>query len=210
MLLALCKSARFLYQFPRSREIYRETYKCAFRSSSVRIARCTYAGLFAIIWRVFFKNIGVEMAIDKDEWLKDRIQNLQSIKNKTEPQELLVLLYEKPDRSAQDEKNLAALIRLEKASVKLAKEKSAVFNALNAQKKAEVQAERKARTHELCNSAGLLILAGLVDTKTGTPTIDKAELLGALLGLAKVPKEDSRRGDWKRVGAALLAEKVES
>lgn len=146
------------------------------------------------------------MAINKDEWLKDRIHYLQGIKNKTEPQELLVLLYEKQERSTQDEKNLAALIRLEKASVKLAKEKAAVFNALNAQKKAEAQAERKSRTHELCNSAGLLILSGLVDTKTGKPTIDTAELLGALLGLAKVPKEDPRRKDWQRAGAALLAE----
>ena len=146
------------------------------------------------------------MAIDKDEWLKNRIQHLRGIKSKTEPQELLVLLYEKQDRSVQDEKNLVALIRLEKASVKLAKDKAAVFNAINTQKKAQAQVERKARTHELCNAAGLLILAGLVDTKTGKPTIDKDELLGALLGLANVPKEDQRRSEWKRAGAAVLAE----
>jgi hypothetical protein len=47
-------------------------------------------------------------------------------------------------------------------------------------------------------------LAGLVDTKTGKPTIDKAELLGALLGLAKVPAEDPRRKEWKRAGDSLL------
>ena len=146
------------------------------------------------------------MALNKDEWLKDRIQHLQNIKNKTEPQELLVLLYEKPDRSAQDEKNLAALIRLEKASVKLAKEKSAVFNNLNAQKKVQAQAERKARTHELCNSAGLLSLAGLVDKETGKPTIDKAELLGALLGLANVSPDNPKRAEWKRAGTAALSE----
>ena len=68
------------------------------------------------------------------------------------------------------------------------------------------KAERTARTHELCNSAGLLILAGLVDTKTGQPTIDKGELLGALLGLAKVPEEDPRRLEWKRAGDSMLTE----
>ena len=48
-------------------------------------------------------------------------------------------------------------------------------------------------------------LAGLVDTLTGKPTIDRGELLGALLGLAKIPAEDPRRTDWKRAGDALLA-----
>ena len=63
-----------------------------------------------------------------------------------------------------------------------------------------------ARTHELCNSAGLLILAGLVDTKTGKPAIDKGELLGALLGLAKVPAEDPRRKELKRAGDSIIAD----
>lgn len=64
------------------------------------------------------------------------------------------------------------------------------------------KAERKARDHELYNSAGLLIMAGLVDTtKTGKPTIDKAELL-----LAKVPENDQRRLEWKKAGAAKFAE----
>ena len=70
--------------------------------------------------------------------------------------------------------------------------------------KRQVKAERAARTHELCNAAVLLILAGLVDTKTGKPAIDKGELLGALLGLAKVTAEDPRRLEWKRAGDALL------
>jgi len=48
-------------------------------------------------------------------------------------------------------------------------------------------------------------LAGLVDAKTGKPVINKGELLGALLGLAKVTAEDPRRLEWKRVGDALLA-----
>ena len=79
-------------------------------------------------------------------------------------------------------------------------------NLINAEKKVVAKAERTARTHELCNSAGLLILAGLVDTKTGKPAIDKGELLGALLGLAKVTAEDQRRLEWKRAGDSIISD----
>ena len=79
-----------------------------------------------------------------------------------------------------------------------------IRDSINTEKKVAAKAERTARTHELCNSAGLLILAGLVDTKTGQPAIDKGELLGAVLGLAKVPAEDPRRKEWKRAGDSLL------
>ena len=72
---------------------------------------------------------------------------------------------------------------------------------LLAEKDAVKKAERKARDHKLYNSAGLLIMADLVDTKTGKPTIDKAELL-----LAKVPENDQRRLEWKKAGAAKFAE----
>ena len=51
---------------------------------------------------------------------------------------------------------------------------------------------------------------GLVDSKTGLPTLDKAELLGALMGLAKVSDEDPRREDWKRVGKEKLASNSKS
>jgi hypothetical protein len=40
---------------------------------------------------------------------------------------------------------------------------------------------------------------------TGKPTLDRGELLGALLGLAKVAENDQRRPEWKRAGDALLA-----
>jgi len=49
-----------------------------------------------------------------------------------------------------------------------------------------------------------MIVAGLVDTVTGKPFMDKAELLGALMGLAKVPAEDAQRTEWKKAGADKL------
>jgi hypothetical protein len=144
--------------------------------------------------------------MNNDEWLKDRVAYLKGLKSKNEQQEWLVLLAEKSTRNAQDDKKFNAIIRAEKASQRATKARQDAANLINAEKKAAAKAERSARTHELCNSAGLLILAGLVDTKTGKPAIDKGELLGALLGLAKVTAEDPRRKEWKRAGDSLLAE----
>ena len=144
--------------------------------------------------------------MNNDEWLNDRVKYLKGLKSKGEQQELLVLLAENPNRTAQDDKKFNAIIRAEKASQRATKARQDAARLINEENRAVAKAERTARTHELCNSAGLLILAGLVDTKTGKPAIDKAELLGALLGLAKVPTEDTRRKEWKRAGDSMLAE----
>lgn len=143
--------------------------------------------------------------MDNDSWLNDRVTFLKALKTRTEQQELIVLLAENTKRSPLDNKKLAALVKAEKASIRANKAKQDAANLINAEKKALATAARKARTHELCESAGLMGLAGLVDTLTGKPTIDRGELLGALMGLAKVPAEDPRRTDWKRAGDTLLA-----
>jgi hypothetical protein len=143
--------------------------------------------------------------MDNDSWLKDRVTFLKALKTRTEQQELIVLLIENKNRSPLDNKKLAALVKAEKANIRANKARQDAANLINSEKKAIAKAARAARTHELCESAGLMGLAGLVDTLTGKPTIDRGELLGALLGLAKVPADDSRRTDWKRAGDALLA-----
>lgn len=140
-----------------------------------------------------------------DEWVKDRVAFLKGLKSRTEQQDLFVILAQKPDRTPHDEKKLSALVKAEKAIIRANKARQEAANLINSEKKALAVAARKARTHELCLSAGLMGLAGLIDTETGKPTIDRGELLGALLGLAKVPAEDARRADWKRAGDALLA-----
>lgn len=137
-----------------------------------------------------------------DEWMESRLAYLRGLKAPSEQQQLLMLLADKPDRTSTDERKLAALVRAEKASERATKARADAARILNAEK----AAQRKVRDRELYQSAGLLILAGLVDTKTGQPTLDRGELLGALLGLAKVPPNDARRGDWKRAGDAKLAE----
>ena len=144
---------------------------------------------------------------DKNEyWLNNRVLTLKGLKSRTEQQNILVELFDKQNRTPQDDKKFNALVRAEKALERAIKAKQAASNLIQAEKHAEKKAERKARDHELYNAAGLLILAGLVDTKTGKPTIDKNELLGALAGLAKVPESDQRRTEWKKAGAAIFAE----
>ena len=142
--------------------------------------------------------------MNNEAWLQDRVAYLRGLKSRTEQQELLVLLAEKTNRTAQDDKKFNAIIRAEKAAQRAAKARQDVARLINEENRVAAKAERAARTHELCNAAGLLILAGLVDTKTGKPLLDRGELLGALLGLAKVPVEDPRRSEWKRAGDALL------
>lgn len=143
--------------------------------------------------------------MDNDSWLNDRVTFLKALKTRTEQQELIILLTENTKRSPLDTKKLSALVKAEKASLRANKARQEAANLINSEKKALATAARKARTHDLCESAGLMGLAGLVDTLTGKPTIDRGELVGALLGLAKVPADDPRRADWKRVGDALLS-----
>lgn len=147
------------------------------------------------------------MADKNEDWINNRVLYLKVIKSRTEQQNILVELFDKQNRTSQDDKKFNALVRAEKAAERANKAKQAASNLIQAEKHAEKKAERKARDHELFNAAGLLILAGLVDTKTGKPTIDKNELLGALVGLAKVPESDQRRTEWKKAGAAILAER---
>ena len=94
------------------------------------------------------------------------------------------MLADKPDRTADDGRKLAALVRAEKAAERAQKARADAARIINAEK----AAERKARDHELYQSAGLLIQAGLVDTTTGKPTRDRGELLGALMSLAEAQR----------------------
>lgn len=139
-----------------------------------------------------------------DQWITERLAYLRGLKSPNDQQRLFMLLADKTERTADDNRKLAALVKAEKAAERAQKARANAARIVNAEK----EAARKARDRELYQSAGLLILAGLVDTSTGAPSIDRGELLGALLGLSKVPADDSRRAEWKRAGDALLAERA--
>lgn len=137
----------------------------------------------------------------KDKWLSERILHIKNLKSPSEQQRLLLMLSEKIPRTHDEERKLSFLIKAEWAEAKAQKARSDVARIVNAEK----ESARKARDRELYQAAGLLILAGLVDTKTGRPLIDRGELLGALIGIEETSVTDAARTEWKRTGDALLA-----
>lgn len=137
----------------------------------------------------------------KDKWLSERILHIKNLKSPSDQQRLLLMLSEKIPRTNDEERKLSFLIKAEWAEAKAQKARSDVARIVNAEK----ESARKARDRELYQAAGLLILAGLVDTKTGRPLIDRGELLGALIGIEETSVTDAARTEWKRTGDALLA-----
>jgi len=134
-------------------------------------------------------------------WLEAKQVYIRGLKAPSIQQQLLLLLSEKTQRSKEEERKLTALIRAERAIERAAKEKANISRILNAEKKAE----RKARNRELFQAAGLMILANLVDSKTGQLRWNKGELLGGLMALASTANETNRKV-WKAKGDALLNE----
>ena len=137
--------------------------------------------------------------VKRDEWLTNRVEYLKSLKALSEPQQLLVLLAEKPDRSAADNQLLAALVRLEQANDRAAQARLAAAKLIQSSKRQSAKAERKARAHRLIQQGVLFDLAGLESRSRG-------ELLGLLLAAAKT-EDPQRWAAWKQAGDALLAEK---
>ena len=142
-----------------------------------------------------------------DKWLIERIEHIRNKKSPSDQQRLLILLCEKEDKTPKEERDFKALVRaekavarLEKAAEKVASSKTKVSKIL----KAERSAKEKARTHELIKSAGLLIMAGLVDSETGKPLWDISELVGALSSMATTQIDDTKKSSWKIKGNKIL------
>lgn len=141
-----------------------------------------------------------------DKWLIERVEHIRNKKSPSDQQRLLVLLYEKDDKTPKEEQDLKALVRaekavarLEKAAEKVASSKTKVSKIL----KAERSAKEKARTHELIKSAGLLIMAGLIDSTTGELVWPHQELLGALVYINDI-RNDEIRKKWSSIGCELM------
>ena len=137
--------------------------------------------------------------MNRNEWLQARVTYLKSLKARTEHQQLLVLLAEKPDRSAAENQIFAALIRLEQANDRAAQARVAAAKLIQDSKRQSQRAERKARAHRLIQQGVLFDLAGLESRSRG-------ELLGLLLAAA-MTEDPQRWAAWKQAGDALLAEK---
>jgi hypothetical protein len=136
-----------------------------------------------------------------EQWTQERAQYIRGLKTPTEYQQIILMLLEKAERTAEESKKLNVLLKAERAAARAQAAKADAVRIMNADK----LAERKARDHEMYQAAGLLAMAGLVDRKTGKPTRDRGELLGALLALAKSNIDEAKRSEWKRVGDEALS-----
>ena len=112
------------------------------------------------------------------QWLLERVEYLRKLKAPNEQQRLLMQLAEKPDRSSADDRNLAVLVRAEKADERLAKLRASAARVVSEEK----AATRKARNHRL-------IQQGLLFDLVGLESRDPAELAGALAALASGPSQ---------------------
>ena len=97
--------------------------------------------------------------MNRDEWLQQRVRVLKNLKTRTEPQRLLVLLTEKPDRSAAENQMLAALIRVEQANDRAAQARVAVAKLIQASK-APVGQGRTQGPRSSLDPAGRLVRSG--------------------------------------------------
>ncbi len=147
----------------------------------------------------------VKMKNEKQaKWLTDRMQYIRGLKSPNEQQRLLVILSDKTDKTAQEIKTLSLLVQAERATEKAQEARTKVMNLIQAEKRAEAKAARKARDHALYQSAGLLIMAGLVDSQTGKPMDEPAKLLGALISLNELSRDNPKWEEWKIRGQELL------
>jgi hypothetical protein len=129
-----------------------------------------------------------------NKWEGNYIALIKKLATKNDQQNLTILLFEKQDKTAQEEKELNILLKAERTK-EIAK--TAALNAVKllTSKKDE---ERKARNHRLIQQGALIDLANLQGW-------DKGLLLGGLLALSKVADENKK--NWKQQGNELLAKK---
>jgi Conjugal transfer protein TraD len=143
--------------------------------------------------------------VSKDEWRATRLKHIRGLTAPSDQQRLLLDLADQPTLTAAEDRDLAALWTAEKSAEKhqLAQVKAAKIVT------GRKDAASKARDHKMFQAAGLMGLAGLLDTKTGELSRKPAALLGALLGLAEV--DDPRRWEaWESKGALMLAERAKN
>ncbi|HDX6444024.1 TPA: hypothetical protein RPT81_004769, partial [Escherichia coli] len=69
---------------------------------------------------------------EKSNWIDDRVAYIRGLKSPSEQQRLLVVLFEKNGRTADDERKLNALVRAEKAAERAMKAKADAARIIDA------------------------------------------------------------------------------
>ena len=100
---------------------------------------------------------------NENEWLKERVAYIRGLKSPSDQQAILAELATKQTREPSEEKKLSALVKAEKASIRAAKARQQAANLIHAEKKAEREAERKARNHRLILQGVLFDLPNVVE-----------------------------------------------
>jgi fructose-1,6-bisphosphatase len=128
-----------------------------------------------------------------NEWLQNRLDYLRGLRKPTAQQQLLMALASLPQRSVREQRRLDVLVRAERFAEKAQKARGEANKVLSE----EQRQLRKKRDHALYRAAGLLGVAGVVDTVTGELRIDAGVLVGALVSLT-----EGELGDFNRFKAS--------
>ncbi|HAI1790425.1 TPA: hypothetical protein HIZ59_004980 [Escherichia coli] len=117
------------------------------------------------------------MRISNIEWLKKRIEFIRKLGKQTARQRQIIDLLDNEDRLTEQERKLLHVLATAEKNDLQAQEserKQAI------QKRIEGKKQRRERNHRLFLAAGLLIEAGLADTKTGELRYKKDMILQRL------------------------------
>lgn len=129
----------------------------------------------------------------RDSKIADLVASIKSKKTTTDLQKALIALYEKADRTKEDQKKFDALVKHEIARVKML---DAAAKAKSVLKQAKPTETRKQRASRLIKAGALFELAGIADWSRG-------ELLG--IALSAKSADEAQRAEWKSKGDVLLA-----
>ncbi|WP_010165463.1 conjugal transfer protein TraD [Sphingomonas sp. PAMC 26617] len=134
-------------------------------------------------------------------WANGHAERVRAKDNPSKDDKLFVLLFDKPDRTACENKTLSALLRVERAKETMRAGRGTIRQVTSAKAKED----RRERDHQRFLAAGLMTMVGLLDGQAGKPTWDRATLLGALDAMAKADASEDQKSRWKARGDALLA-----
>lgn len=136
-----------------------------------------------------------------NEWLQNRLEYLRGLRKPTAQQQLLMALAALPQRSVREQRRLDVLVRAERFAEKAQKARGEANRVLSE----EQRQLRKKRDHALYRAAGLLGVAGIVNSSTGELLIDAGVLVGALVHLTEGELGDVNR--FKASGDRLIADR---
>ena len=142
-----------------------------------------------------------EKPADKKDWLAGHIAYLSKLKSPNDEQRLLLLLAEKKERDAKEERTFAALVKSEKALERAKKARAEVAGLLAKEKEEAAkaaEAARKARNHKLIQLGLLFGYSGIED--------EPREFLAGLAAFGAHMDADKKQ-ELTRLGTTLLLAK---